>query len=230
MALPEINWTTLTDTDVSALKMQATLEEERRYRISVVQVKVDDLSTEYLKDVGRTKGASWVQPTGAHDAYPLNYIVVSGGKTWKSKISANVWAPGLDPRWWEDMTPVDEGVWNPNYHSYLVDDVIMYNGVPYKCLQTHTSQPDWTPLVVPALWFDLTPALKQGCTTGETIYIGASTGTRPGTVIPQWDPNAKTYAVNDQVLYLGVTYKCIQAHTSQAGWTPLAVASLWTKL
>jgi predicted chitinase len=35
------------------------------------------------------------------------------------------------------------------------------------------------------------------------------------------------YAVNDTVTYGGSTYKCIQAHTSQADWTPPAVAALW---
>jgi len=35
------------------------------------------------------------------------------------------------------------------------------------------------------------------------------------------------YAVNDTVTYNGSTYKCLQAHTSQADWTPTAAPSLW---
>jgi hypothetical protein len=213
MTLPEFDWTALTDVEVSELKMQAILEEERRYRVAQAPTQAEAISVEYFKDIGMVEGSEWVQPTGAHDAYPLNYIVVKGGHSWKSLISANVWAPGLDPRWWEDQTPVDDGVWNPNYHSYLIDDVVLYNGISYKCLQAHTSQPDWTPLAVPALWFDMTPIPDP-----------------PPVTIAEWDPNAKTYLVNDEVVYRGFTYKCIQAHTSQAGWTPLAVASLWTQL
>ena len=38
------------------------------------------------------------------------------------------------------------------------------------------------------------------------------------------------YAVNDTVTYGGCTYKVIQAHTSQADWTPPAVAALFTQL
>lgn len=39
---------------------------------------------------------AWVQPTGAHDAYPLNAIVTHNGKTWKNTgSSANVWEPGV---------------------------------------------------------------------------------------------------------------------------------------
>jgi hypothetical protein len=35
------------------------------------------------------------------------------------------------------------------------------------------------------------------------------------------------YKVNDVVTYQSKTYKCLQAHTSQAGWTPSAVPALW---
>ncbi len=35
------------------------------------------------------------------------------------------------------------------------------------------------------------------------------------------------YAVNDTVTYGGSTYKCLQAHTSQADWTPPATPALW---
>ena len=45
---------------------------------------------------------------------------------------------------------------------------------------------------------------------------------------PAWDGNSKAYAVGDVVSYEGQEYRCIQAHTSQAGWTPAAVPALWT--
>lgn len=34
----------------------------------------------------------------------------------------------------------------------------------------------------------------------------------------------------DVVTYLGATYRCLQSHTSQAGWTPSAVPALWFRL
>ena len=37
---------------------------------------------------------AWVQPTGAHDAYPLDAMVSYNGKNWRSTVAANVWAPG----------------------------------------------------------------------------------------------------------------------------------------
>lgn len=36
--------------------------------------------------------------------------------------------------------------------AYKVDDRRRYDGKVYKCLQAHTSQADWAPPVVPALW------------------------------------------------------------------------------
>ncbi len=41
-----------------------------------------------------------------------------------------------------------------------------------------------------------------------------------------WGPNV-SYAVNDTVTYNGVTYRCLQAHTSQVGWEPPIVPALW---
>lgn len=36
--------------------------------------------------------------------------------------------------------------------AYEVGDRRQYDGLLYKCVQAHTSQADWTPDVVPALW------------------------------------------------------------------------------
>lgn len=37
----------------------------------------------------------WVQPTGAHDAYPRDSQVSHLGKVWQSTADANVWEPGV---------------------------------------------------------------------------------------------------------------------------------------
>lgn len=38
------------------------------------------------------------------------------------------------------------------------------------------------------------------------------------------------YEVGDRVRYNDMLYKCIQAHTSQASWTPDATPALWTEV
>ena len=39
--------------------------------------------------------------------------------------------------------------------KYSVDDVRRYGDKLYRCLQAHTSQADWTPDAVPALWVEV---------------------------------------------------------------------------
>ena len=38
------------------------------------------------------------------------------------------------------------------------------------------------------------------------------------------------YEVGDRVRYEDVLYKCVQAHTSQADWTPDVTPALWTEV
>ena len=43
-----------------------------------------------------------------------------------------------------------------------------------------------------------------------------------------WDGSSVAYSVDDIVAYDGALYRCAQAHTSQAGWTPDTTRALWT--
>ena len=45
-------------------------------------------------------------------------------------------------------------------------------------------------------------------------------------LFPAWVVG-KAYAVNDRAQYNGTLYKCVQAHTSQADWTPDKTPALW---
>ena len=48
-------------------------------------------------------------------------------------------------------------------------------------------------------------------------------------LFPRWTAGT-AYAVDDKVRYEEVLYKCLQAHTSQPSWNPVAAASLWAKI
>lgn len=39
--------------------------------------------------------------------------------------------------------------------AYTVDYVVRHNGKLYRCLQSHTSQENWTPDATPALWVEV---------------------------------------------------------------------------
>ena len=46
-------------------------------------------------------------------------------------------------------------------------------------------------------------------------------------LFPPWSVG-KAYATGDRVQHEGTLYKCVQAHTSQADWTPPVTPALWT--
>ena len=45
-------------------------------------------------------------------------------------------------------------------------------------------------------------------------------------LFPMWEIG-RAYAAGDRVQHVGTLYKCVQAHTSQADWTPDATPALW---
>ena len=45
-------------------------------------------------------------------------------------------------------------------------------------------------------------------------------------LFPMWTIG-RAYATGDRVQYDGILYKCIQAHTTQADWTPDITPALW---
>lgn len=110
-----------------------------------------------------------------------------------------------------DVIPPDEiddyaalfPLWRFNFHAYNISDIVQHEGLVWRCVQAHSSQSDWSPPVAISLWVRLA---------------------EPGN--PEWGyPIA--YGIGDIVTYNGVTYRCLQAHTSQAGWNPVAAPSLW---
>lgn len=107
---------------------------------------------------------------------------------------------------WEQQHPV----WLSGT-AYAVDDFVNHNGLIYKCIQAHTSEPGWTPNVTPALW---------------------SVVQDPNNPQPVWVPGEQVN-INDVRWYpdVGTTqYTCIQAHTTQVGWEPPNVPALWEAL
>lgn len=88
--------------------------------------------------------------------------------------------------------------------SYSVGQYVDYKGTPYKVIQSHTSQVDWTP--------DKVPALFNVISTSANWTAGVA------------------YTLNTIVIYNGSSYKCLQGHTAQVGWEPPNVPALWQAL
>jgi hypothetical protein len=47
--------------------------------------------------------------------------------------------------------------WSGNSVVYRIGQEVGYNGELYECIQGHTSEPNWMPPAVPALWKDMGP-------------------------------------------------------------------------
>lgn len=77
----------------------------------------------------------------------------------------------------------------------------------------------------------LAPALSA---YGLTLVTG-NDGGGPGPTDPPTEPGGTwaagtAYAVGATVTYGGTTYRCLQAHTAQAGWQPPNTPSLWQRV
>ena len=133
-----------------------------------VQVLADGVAqsartTQAVNDaLGRAVGGAWRQPYGGHDAYPKGAQVTRNSRAWTNTVPANVWQPGVHG--WTDTGPAGgtppapaATPWSGASVAYKVGDKVTFTGKTYSCVQAHTSQSNWTPVAVPALWTDITP-------------------------------------------------------------------------
>lgn len=86
-------------------------------------------------------GEPWVQPTGAHDAYPLGAERTHGGKTWVSLVPFNVWEPGTSG--WREVTSDTPAPW--------VQPTGAHDAYPAGARVTHQGQ-TWTSDVDGNVW------------------------------------------------------------------------------
>ena len=61
------------------------------------------------------------------------------------------------------------------------------------------------------------------------LNVDDNTALRMLTFYPEWAANAE-YTIGYKVQRGGKLWRCIQAHTAQAGWEPENAASLWTEI
>ena len=110
----------------------------------------------------------------------------------RTPVSTNTLTPTSTPT----ISSVCLGIpaWNGGFVAYAVGAVVTYNAEKYQCIQAHTSEPNWMPPVVPALWKDLGPCVTSSgtvslveavsypnpSTTGNTMLYYKIAGTSSG--------------------------------------------------
>ena len=77
-------------------------------------------------------------------------------------------------------------------------------------------------------------AFRAGINTAGALLTDEQAITVPAIFMP-WrhtkpDGTPETYAVGDRRIQDGILYKCLQAHTAQADWTPDVAVSLWARI
>ena len=95
--------------------------------------------------------------------------------------------------------------WTPGV-AVAPGDVLAWDGTLVEVIQGHTTQADWTPDKVPALF-------KVHRTPEMTAWVAGI-----------------TVAAGERFTFGGATWECVQAHTTQKGWEPDRVPSLWKKV
>ena len=91
---------------------------------------------------------------------------------------------------------------------YQADDVFKYEGKLYKVIQEHTSQEDWIPSELPALYLSMMPE----------------------NVIPEWvQPTGghDAYNTGDKVIYEGKVYESL---IDGNAWSPTDHPSSWKEV
>ncbi len=63
----------------------------------------------------------------------------------------------------------------------------------------------------------------------NTLTVDDNTALRMVAFYPEWAENTE-YTIGYKAQHNGKLWRCIQAHTSQAGWEPENAASLWTEI
>ena len=94
------------------------------------------------------------------------------------------------------------------YHNYEVGEIFQYEGKLYKVIQEHTSQDDWIPSELPALYLNI----------------------MPNSVIPEWvQPTGShnAYNIGDKVIFNGVVYESIIDGNT---WSPVDYPQGWEEV
>ena len=118
--------------------------------MEAIRTSVDRAILDAIRHVSETvhaDGEAWVQPTGAHDAYPIGAKATLGGKTWESLVPANVWKP---PTNWREVATVPAWVQPTGAgDAYDLGAKVTFEGHVWESLIPANT---WSPAAYPAGW------------------------------------------------------------------------------
>lgn len=148
-----VDWGRLSDKEFEATLQAAFAEQSRRSILANAEREISEIKTQYEKALGRSSGAEWVQPTGAHDK---DAVVTYNGYLRRSLIDNNFTQPSDDKFWvYANESETAPTPYAPDWkagEALKVGDLRLYKGIVYSVVQAHTSAAHWPPDQVPALY------------------------------------------------------------------------------
>lgn len=132
-------YTTAEDTATDARAAESATQDAARAQAELADAVLD--ATAALMEDAHTDGAAWVQPTGAHNAYPLGATVTHNGKTWANLTPANVWQPGVSG--WREVVAEGPAAW--------VQPLGAHDAYPLGATVTHAGR-TWTSTTAANVW------------------------------------------------------------------------------
>lgn len=235
-----------------ALRNDVEVEIRHRVLMEHIPAQMNELSSKYLDAQGVKSGDEWKSMT----PYPKGWEVVHEGERWLSLIPGNVWEPGVagwraiavpgePPRPWKQPSGsadpyqiqervthngqiwtciVENNVWEPGVYGWQPDPVEPEEEPEPPEEPEDPEEPDPEDPEDPEEPEDPPEEPEDPEDPPEEPEEPED----PEDDVPEWSPDSHVYEAGDQVMFQGALYTCIQGHTSQAGWTPLAVTSLWS--
>ena len=129
-----------------------------------------------------------------------------------------------------EEAPVNEVVDDGDYQVFRCDLPLMDEAAAIDAFATLTTASVWgEALTLDPVDGDPSWIERHECDHDEDDRSGCIVMDRVETADPdaeEWQAGV-AYAVDDEVTYDGTLYRCVQAHTSQAGWEPPNVPALW---
>lgn len=129
----EADLTALTDEDLSLIRSILVRVVTERKRQNEIPKQITKLQIQYLTGRDLATGGAWVQPTGAHDAYPKNWEVTHNSSTWVSRVDNNTWEPGVSG--WKQKGTEAASAWiQPTgaHDAYFLNSTVTYKNKTWK--------------------------------------------------------------------------------------------------
>lgn len=225
----------MTDDELMVLARACVAEQRRRDVTKNAEQQVEAIRVAYraaVEDATDEAGPhEWTRPTGAHDAYPQGWQVTYGGQVWRSMIPGNAHRPGTSG--WR-IVPTDGEVApyvQPTgaHDAYHKGDMVTHEGKTWTCgddVCAHApGVAGWEEVTAPEP--EEPPTDEPVDPPKEPIEPEPETEEPPAEEEPAPWQEGQVYAVDDLATWEDATYRCRQAHTAIAGWTPSAVPALW---